>query len=452
MNALDAPRRAVERAIQGGAHSADAVLVEGDATEARVRGEEIDFVKQARDRTLGIRVFVAGEGGLQQAVTSTSDLGADAIDRLADDSVALARATAPDPDAGLPAGGYASELPDLELVHEPDRSTAVEDRIADARRCESAARAVDARIVNSEGSDVSSEFGSIAYVSSAGFEGHYESAGHALVAQPIASENGAMQTDYWMTVSRRLDGLDAPDAVGRIAAEAALGQLGARPVPTCEVPVIFDARSARGLLQNLAGCISGSAIYRQSSFLAGRIGETIANERITVIDDGRLPGGLGSKPFDGEGQPTRRKVLVERGRLQSYLLDTYSARKLGLETTGNASRSAGSGPGVGPTNLWLEPGERSLAEIIARTDRGLLVTGLFGHGFNAVTGDFSRGARGYWIEGGERTHAVEEITIAGNLGDMLRDIDEVGSELLWLGSVAAPPLRIARMTVAGESS
>jgi PmbA protein len=196
--------------------------------------------------------------------------------------------------------------------------------------------------------------------------------------------------------------------------------------------------------------VNGYAIYRQTSFLAGRVGETIASELLTVIDDGLRPGGLGSRPFDGEGQASRRNIVLERGRLASYLLDSYSARKLGLRSTGNAARGAGSAPTAAPSNFWLEPGRSSLEQLIATTPRGLLVTELIGQGFNPVTGDYSRGAAGLWIEGGELTGPVEEITIAGNFGDMLRDIDAVGSDLVWLGRVASPSLRIARMTVAGE--
>jgi PmbA protein len=227
-------------------------------------------------------------------------------------------------------------------------------------------------------------------------------------------------------------------------------RLGARRVPTCEAPVIFDPFTAPSLLGQLVGCASGYAIYRQSSFLRERMGERIAASGVTVIDDGRLPGGLGSKPFDGEGLPTRRNVIVQDGTLQSWLLDSYSGRKLGLASTGNASRGAGSGPGVGATNLWLEPGEESLEQIIAGTEKGLLVTELIGMGFNPTTGDYSRGASGLWIENGEIQYPVEEITIASNLGDMLMNIDAIGDELIWRGRTACPALRIARMTVAGE--
>jgi PmbA protein len=441
---------AISRARQLGAAAADAMLVESDGVEARVRDREIDFVSQARERTLGIRAFVGDAKGLRSALTSTSDLAPAAVTRMTEEAVALARATAVDPAAGLPDGGFASDLPDLALLDPADRAAAVEERIDCARRAEAAARARDPRIANSEGSQVSSRFHRVVYGNSAGFLAGYESASHSLFCEPIARENGAMQRDYWMTVHRRIAGLEDPAAVGRQAAERALRRLGARRVPTCEVPVIFDPLSARSLLSHLLSCVSGYAVYRQASFLAGRIGEEIASERVTVVDDGRRREGLGSRPFDGEGQPTRRNVVVERGRLQGYLLDSYSGRKLGLPSTGSASRGAASAPSVGPTNLSLEPGTQSLEEIIATTRRGLLVTELIGPGFNPVTGDYSRGAAGLWIEGGEVAHPVEEVTIAGSLGSMLRALDAVGRDLLWVGSIASPSVRIASMTVAGS--
>jgi PmbA protein len=447
----DAVALALERAKAAGAESADALCAETDALEVRVRGEEIDFVTQARERTLGIRAFVAGPEGRRVALTSTSDLAADAVARLAEDAVALARATAQDPAAGLAPEPASGPLPDLELLDPGDRGVSVDARIEEARRAEAAAREVDPRIVNSEGSEAGSRFARVAYGSSAGFTGAYESASHWIACMPVARDpRGGMQTDSWYAVSRHLAGLEPSELVGRRAAERALAQLGAERVATAEVPVIFDAPAARSLLANLAACVSGYAVYRGGSFLAGRLGEAVASPKVTVLDDGRRPGGLGSRPFDGEGSATRRTPVVEEGRLASWLLDAYSARKLGLASTGNAARAAAGAPGVGPSNLWLEPGSGSLEDLVADTPRGLLVTGMFGHGFNPVTGDFSRGARGFWIEGGRRSHPVEEITVAGNLGAMLRDVDAVADDLLWQGSVASPSLRVARMTVAGS--
>jgi PmbA protein len=446
----DAIARALARAKQAGASEADAMLLEADSISARVRGAETDFVTQARERVLGIRTFVRQAGGLSCGSTSTSDLAPETIDRMADEAVALARATAPDASAGLPASGFATDAPELALLDAADRHVAVEARIDDAKRAEAAARALDPRIVNSEGSQVESEFRRVAYGNSAGFVGTYESASHSLFSEPLAREGESLQRDYWLTAARSLAALEDPAAVGRRAAERALRRLSAKRVPTCEAPVLFEPLVARSLLSHIAGCVSGGAIYRETSFLAGKLGERIASELVTVIDDGRLPGGLGSRPFDGEGQPTRRNVIVERGVLKTYLLDSYSARKLGMHSTGSAARGAAGSPAPSATNLWLEAGQISPEEMIRRTPRGLLVTELIGMGFNAVTGDYSRGAAGLWIEDGRVVHAVEEITIAGHLGAMLASIDLVGNDLLWAGAVAAPTVRIASMTIAGS--
>jgi PmbA protein len=450
MSIEDVVSRVLARLRRAGADAGDALYVEADSSEARVRGEEIDFVKQARERTLGIRALVGGARGLRSAHTSTSDLAPAAVDRLVDATVTLARATAEDPAAGLPDGGFAEDDPELALADPRDRGAPVEDRIESARRAEAAARAVDARIVNSEGSHASSEATRVVYGNTRGFLGAYETATHALACEPVAREDGSLQRDSWWSVARRLADLEAPERVGRRAAGRALRRLGARRVRTQEVPVLFDPVTAPSLLSHVAACVSGYAIYRETSFLGDRMGERVASELVTLVDDGRLPGGLGSRPFDGEGLPTRRTTILRAGRLESWLLDAYSARKLGLSPTGSAARGPASAPSVAPTNLWLEPGSGTLEELVASTDRGLLVTELIGMGFHPVTGDYSRGAAGLWIEGGEIVHPVEEVTIAGNLGEMLASIDAVAGDLVWLGRVASPSLRVARMTVAGE--
>jgi PmbA protein len=251
-------------------------------------------------------------------------------------------------------------------------------------------------------------------------------------------------------VARRLHRLESPEAVGRIAARRTLRRLGARKVATQEVPVVFDPDMAASLLGSLCSAVSGSTIYRGTSFLAGKLGEHVTAPGLSVVDDGRMPGGLGSRPFDGEGLPTRRTVVIQDGVLTSYLLDTYTGRKLGLASTGNASRSLGQRPTVGPTNFHVVPGAHSPEEIIRSVDRGLYVTEMIGFGVNLVTGDYSRGAVGIWIEKGELTHPVEEVTIAGNLKEMLCGIEMIGSDLEWRSPIASPTLKIARMTVAGE--
>jgi PmbA protein len=259
-----------------------------------------------------------------------------------------------------------------------------------------------------------------------------------------------MQRDAWYSVQRRLCRLDSPESVGRAAARRTLRRLGARKVATQEVPVVFDPDMAASLMRSVCGAVSGSAIYRGASFLAGKLGQQVAATGLTLVDDGRMPGGLGSRPFDGEGLPTRRTMVIENGKLASYLLDTYTGRKLGLASTGNASRSLGQPPTVGPMNFYAPPGPHSPEEIIRSVDRGLYVTEMIGFGVNLVTGDYSRGAVGLWIEKGELAYPVEEITIAGNLKDMLRGIEMIGNDLEWRGAVAAPTLKIGRMTVAGN--
>ena len=259
-----------------------------------------------------------------------------------------------------------------------------------------------------------------------------------------------MQRDYWFSAARQLDRLQAPATIGREAARRALRRLGARQVATQKVPVVFDPATASGLLGHLCTAVSGSALYRGVSFLLGQLGERIAPEGFTVYDDGTLPAALGSKPFDGEGLPTRHTTVVEQGVLRSYLLDTYTARRLGLRSTGNAARSAGEPPSVSPTNFYLVPGPYTPEEIIASVRCGLYVTELIGFGVNQITGDYSRGAAGLWIENGELTHAVEEVTIAGNLRQILANVEMIGNDLDLRRKVTAPTLKIGEMTVAGN--
>jgi PmbA protein len=258
-----------------------------------------------------------------------------------------------------------------------------------------------------------------------------------------------MQRDSWYAVSRRLRQLEPPEVIGETAAKRALRRLGARKVPTQQAPVVFDPDVAASLIRTLAGAASGTAIYRGASFLLNRLGQQVAADTVTVIDDGTIPGGLGSRPFDGEGVATRRTVVLEHGILRSYLLDTYCARRLGMASTGNAARDA-AGMSVASTNLYLVPGTYSPEEIIASVKSGLYLTELIGFGVNVVTGDYSRGAVGIWIDNGKLAYPVEEITIAGNLHDMLHQIDMVGNDLVFRGRTAAPTLKIARMTIAGN--
>jgi PmbA protein len=268
---------------------------------------------------------------------------------------------------------------------------------------------------------------------------------------PIAQNgDGAMQRDYWYSAARSLKRLDSPEAVGREAARRTLRRLGARKVPTTKVPVIFDPMVSRTIIEHVFEGANGDSVYRGASFFAGKLGEKIAGDNVTVVDDGTMVGGFGTSPFDGEGVPTRRTVVLEKGILRSYLLNTYTAKKLKLKTTGNASRGLAGTPGIGAGNFYLEPGTKTPQQIIAGVKNGFYVTEFLGFGVNLVTGDFSRGASGIWIENGELTYPVEEVTVAGNLKEMFRNITELGNDLEWRSSVAAPTFRIDGLTVAGE--
>jgi PmbA protein len=429
-----------------GATEADLLILEDESFSAQVRLREVDTVKSAQGKRLGLRVC----RGRRTATTATSDFSPDSLTRLLDETLAMAGATAEDPCAGLPAPGEcAGPLPELELWDGEAAALPVADRIALAARAEAAALDADPRITNSDGAEYGSDQARLLLANSHGFCGEYRRSSVGLSVTPVATGDGQMQRDGWYTVARRPGALEAPDAVGREAARRALRRLGARKVSTRRVPVVFDPDMAAGLLRTLGSAVSGSAIYRDASFLAGKLGEQIASPALTLVDDGRMAGGLGSRPFDGEGVPTRRTVVVREGRLVSYLLDSYTARKLRLASTGNATRGFSQPPTVGTTNFYALPGRHTPEEIIRTVRQGLYVTELIGFGVNLVTGDYSRGAVGLWIENGELTFPVEEVTVAGNLGTMLRQVEMVGSDLAWRGTTAAPTLKIAEMTVAG---
>ena len=394
---------------------------------------------------MGLRVYF----GQRSAGGSTSDFSPAAVDELVASTCALAEAVVKDPDAGLPEpNSLATEPPDLDRY---DSGILSMDQMIDrATRAEDAALGVDARLKNSEGAEFGYVVGRTVFANSHRFFGDFQSSNFSCSVSPIAIEEGLMQRDYWYSVGRKLAQLDPPEAIGREAGRRTVRRLGARKVPTCRVPIVFDSEMAGGFLGNLCSAVNGYGIYKGASYLIGRLGEQIASPHVTIVDDGRMPGGLGSKPFDGEGLPTRKTVVVERGILKSYLLDTYAARKLKLASTGNASRSVGEASSAGATNFYLAPGSASPEQIIGTVKRGLYVTELIGFGINLVTGDYSRGAVGFWIENGELTYPVEEITIAGNLKDMWLGVEMIGNDLVFRGRVVSPTVKIAEMTVAGD--
>lgn len=435
------------KAKNKGATAGDVVMVEGDSFFVTVRMGEVEKISQSGEKRLGLRLFL----GNSSASASTSDISRQAIDKLIDDTVQMARATAQDPSGGLPAAEMlAREVPDLKLLDDSGRTLSVDERIQLALDLEKAAMSYDPRITNSEGAEFSNGSGRVIYASSEGFSGEYRGSTYGISVAPVAKENGSMQRDYWYSSNRRFDRLESPQAVGKRAAERTIRRLNARKVATCEVPIVFEPEIAGSLLRNLSSGISGYALYKGASFLAGKLGEQIASENVTVIDDGTIPGALGSKPFDAEGLPITKKVIVEKGVLKSYLLDTYSGKKLGMPSTGNASRSVGEPPGVSPTNFYFAAGMHKPEEIIGSVKNGFYITELIGFGVNMVTGDYSRGAAGLWIENGQLTYPVEEVTIAGNLKEMFHNIEMIGSDLEMRGRIASPTIKISKMTVAGS--
>jgi PmbA protein len=443
---------AVSLAVNAGASDAEAVAREGDEFSVNVRMGQVETLKDSGSRGLGLRVF----RGRRSASASTSDLTPEGIRQLVEGALDFAKVTEEDPFCGLPeTSEFGALASDLRLYDEDVYSLAGTERIEWARRAEAAALAADPRITNSDGGSFEAATGRMVLSNSRGFLGNYRSSYAGVAVAPLAQDtNGAMQRDGWWSSARRLADLDSPESIGQEAARRTLRRLGARRVPTQRVPIIFSREVAGTLLGSLFDAVSGDAIWRSASFLAGRLGEQIAAPSLTIVDDHTmlLPtgmGGFGTSPFDGEGLPSQRTIVVEKGVLCNYLLNTYTARKLGMKSTHNASRGLAGTPGIGYGNLYIEPGILTIAQILGEVPAGFYVTGLMGFGVNVVTGDYSRGAIGLWIENGQLTYAVEEVTIAGNLAEMLKNVTAVGSDFEFRGAVASPTLRIDGMTIAG---
>jgi PmbA protein len=442
----------VKQAVKAGASDAEVVIREGDEFSVNVRMGQVETLKESGSRALGLRVF----RGKRSASASTSDLTADGVRQVIEGALALAKVTEEDPFVGLPDGEeFGAIKDDLHLYFEDVYSLPGPERIDWARRCEAAALAADKRITNSDGGSFDAATGGKVLANSRGFVGSYRSSYAGVSAAPLAVDaNGQMQRDGWWSSARRMANLESPEAVGAEAARRTVRRLGAQRVPTQRVPIVFAPEVARSLVGSVFDAASGDAIWRHASFLAGKLGEQIAASTLTIIDDNTMllrtgVGGFGTSPFDGEGLPSRRTIVVEKGVLRHYMLNTYAARKLGMKSTHNASRGLAGAPGIGCGNLYLEPGTQAPEAIIGEVKAGLYVTGLMGFGTNLVTGDYSRGAAGLWIENGQLTRAVEEITIAGNLGEMLNNVTAIGNDLEFRGAVASPTLRIDGMTIAG---
>jgi PmbA protein len=445
MDYTDLATDLLKTARASGADEADLLVADGTEFSVTVRRGEVETLKEAGSKALGIRVFV----GRRTASSYTSDFSRSALQRLIEETVAMARVTGEDPASGLPDEVVPAEELDLALHDPSPAALPTEERIERARAAEAVALETPG-ITNSQGSTWSSGERSVLLANTKGFLGSYRTSSVSLSVVPQAERNGQMERDYWYTTGRGLKDLETPDEVGRTAAERTLRRLGARQTPTCQVPVVFDPETAAELMGAVFSALTGYAVFRNATFLKDRVGEQVASPLLTLVDDGRRYRGLGSRPFDGEGLPTRRNVPLERGVLRYYLCDSYSARKIGAKPVGTARRGIGGVPSVGAGNLFFEPGEVSPEEILGGVDRGLFVTDLIGFGVNVVTGDYSQGAVGHWIEKGRLVHPVHEVTIASNLNDMLGGVDAVGNDLVFRGSSASPTLRIRRMTVSGS--
>jgi len=430
-------RRSLEFSRSRGASDAEVEVSAAVGQSVTVRRGEVETVEYNRDKGLGITVYF----GKRRGNASTSDLSVDAVERTVEAACAIARHTAEDDAAGLPDEErlFRGEPPDLDLFH--PWGLTVEEAIEIARRTEAAALAVDKRITNSEGGTVSAYDTDFVLANTRGFVGGFANSKASISCGVVAEDADGMQRDFWYTTHRDPHRLEAPEAVGRLAGERSVARLGGRRLPTADVPVIFEANIAGSLIGHFVSAASGSSLYRRSSFLLDRLGSAIFPARVEILEDPHLAGELASSYFDAEGVSTMRRRVVEGGVLKGWFLSTYSARKLGLETTGNAG---------GNHNLIVKPGEHDLDGLVKLMGRGFLVTELMGQGVNPVTGDYSRGAAGFWVEDGEIRFPVEEVTIAGNLLDMFRGIQAVGRDVLIRGSKHNGSILVDRMTIAGD--
>jgi PmbA protein len=426
----------VAYAMGGGATAAETDVSQAVGLSVTVRKDVVETIAYNRDKGIGVTVYV----GQRRGHANTADFSAEAIRATVDKALAIARHTADDPCAGLAdPDRLARDIPDLDLYH-PWNLT-VEDAILLGRETEAAALAVDKRLTNTEGSTVSHGESEFVYANSLGFLGGYRSSRHHIDCAVIGDDDGGMQRDFWYTAARAREDLQSPAIVGRIAGERTARRLNARGLGTLECPVLFEAPEAADLIGAYVSAVSGGSLYRRSSFLLDSLGRQVFSPNVSIREEPHILRARGSTPFDNEGVATVARDVVKDGVVEGYFLGSYSARKLGLASTGNAG---------GNHNLVVAHGGEDLAGLLKRMGRGLLVTEQLGHGVNPVTGDFSRGAAGFWVEGGEIAYPVEEITIAGNLTAMFRDIVAIGGDVDRRGSRHVGSILIGRMTVAGS--
>ena len=423
-----------------GASGCECDVSEGHGLSVTVRKGAVDTIEHNRDKSIGVSVVLGERPAARRGHASTSDFSAAALEQTVAAALAIARHTAPDDCAGLPEPELlARELPDLDLYH--PWMPATEEAIGIARRCEAAAFALSPKIRNSEGASVSAQHSQFVFANSLGFMGGFPASRHSLYLSVIAEDRGGMQRDDWYSAARVPAELARPEALGRYAGERALARLGARRIGTRQAPVLFEAPQAAMLLGSFVSAASGGNLYRKATFLLDCLGKEVFAPGVTLEERPHEQRALASSPFDEEGVATRARTVVRGGVLEGYFLGCYSARKLGLRSTGSAG---------GNHNLVLAPNGPDFRGMLKRLHRGLLVTELLGHGVNLVTGDYSRGAAGYWVENEEISHPVEEVTIAGNLKDMFRGIEAVGSDMVVRGSRRSGSILVRDMTIAGE--
>jgi PmbA protein len=444
---LDRLQQLIDAVKRAGADQADAYYEWGRETEVTARDGAVERLKQAVSQGVGLRVFRDHRLGFAY----TSDLSADGLTRLADKALALAAATTPDPFHGLPDRSLLATAPRAAAMFDPQvEALTAETLVAKALTLEKTARAADPRVLTVQEAGGGAYVQRVALANSEGFAGNYEKTYAWLFAEVVAEEKGEKQSESYTDQATHWRDLADPEWIAQQAVRRVVRLLGARKIASTELPVIFEPDVTKGFIRGLLDAFNGDLIYKKSSFLLDKLGATVASPLVTLLDDGGLDHRTGSRPFDGEGVATQRRALVDKGVLRQFLYDTYTANKAGAKSTGTASRGYASLPEIGSSNLFLQPGDTPATELYRGLDRALVVTSLMGFGVNVVTGDYSRGAQGLFIENGAPAYPVQEVTVAGNLLAMLRDVDRVGADMDWRGRIGAPSIRFARLTVAGR--
>jgi PmbA protein len=448
---VEVAKSVVRMCEKAGADASEVLVRDGSELTVKVRMGQPELVQEAGSRAVGLRVFKHG----RRAVTYTSDLRTRSLESFVAESVALAALAEPDEHGRLPdSDELAREIPELDLY---DEAVAKVDAAWAMKQCiagEKAARGFDARVTNSEGATWSRTVGATAFATSGGFAGGYRGSYASFYVEPLCDdatdpENPKKRNGYWWTADRFLSRLDDPEAVGIEAARRTVATLGSKKIATQECPIVFDPEVGRSIVGTVFSVANGSAFWRKSTYMLDREGTEVASKLVTIVDEPHLPRAPGSRPFDGDGLPTRTNMLVRDGVLETVLCDVYSARKLGRKSTGSAGRGVGGNPGPTTSNLIMQKGTGTRAELLKDTGKGLYITSMMGFGFNPVTGDFSRGAQGFWIENGELTFPVSEITVSCNFDELLKRIDRIAEDLDMRSSTACATFRVSHMTVAG---